>query len=93
MYNILLIEMPKNILADCRLSQHGNHIFNLEPEVIEWCKENKIRYKKIGSKIYYEGLSFYTAESVMAFKLRWLNNGATVKTYGMGSHHHPYYDC
>lgn len=60
-------------------------IFKLAKEPSDWCKEHKIRYKKI--KVYKAvfqadgnttriggyriGLLFYTAENALAFKLRW----------------------
>lgn len=39
--------------------------------VREWCKQNKIKYKRI----YVDneaGFSFYSPENALAFKLRWL---------------------
>lgn len=78
------MELTSDVLSECRLSTRGNHILRLKPEVIDWCKENGIRYKKSGSKLYFNGLSFYSPEDAIAFKLRWLG-GAPIGTFGVGT--------
>lgn len=83
--NILLYDMPRKLLQHCHLSSRsGKHVLQFKSEIVAWCKENKIRYKRIGDEWCYEGYDFYTPENAMAFKLRWIDDSPTWITIGVG---------
>lgn len=84
--HIPLHKIPKDILSACHLTAGGNHVLRLKQDVIDWCKENNVRYRKFGSKEYHfwNGFSFSTPEDAMAFKLRWFG-GASMGTFGFGT--------